>query len=245
MLNSGNSKLGRDRRIWTFSLPSRHSCPGRSSTCSACCYSYRIERRRPQVLRRYRRNLALSRRRDFVARAVAFIVRRHVGIVRLHVGGDFASPDYARRWLRIMRRCPQTIFYFYTRSWRLKPFRPVLAAMTRLCNVKIWFSCDRDTGVPRRVPPGVRLAWLMTTPEDLPPRADLVFRVPALRRQVQKRVPSTGGQGQALVCPVENGVTGRRTSCSQCGVCWRTPNIDAAMPRLSLPLLRPRAEETP
>jgi hypothetical protein len=242
MLSPGNSKLGRGRLIWTFSLPSRHSCPGRSATCSACCYSYRIERRRPHVLRRYRRNLALSSRRDFVERVVAFIGRRQVGVVRLHVGGDFRSPGYARRWLRIMRRCPHTTFYFYTRSWRLKRFRPVLAAMARLGNVRAWYSCDRDTGVPRRVPPGVRLAWLMTDPDDLPPRADLVFRVPALRRQVQKRVLCGEGQSRALVCPVENGVTGHRTTCGQCGVCWRVSGGTTA-PRLSLPLIQPSEEE--
>jgi len=65
------------------------------------------------------------------------------------------------------------------------------------------------------VPPGVRLAWLMTRPDDLPPRADLIFRTLPLRRAVVKRV------ALALVCPTENGATGRRTDCARCRVCWR------------------------
>ena len=69
MLNPGNAKLGAKRRIWTFSLPSRTSCPGRSPLCARHCYSAHVERRRPSVRRRYQRNLRLSRRRDFAARA--------------------------------------------------------------------------------------------------------------------------------------------------------------------------------
>jgi hypothetical protein len=222
MLSPGNTRLGTTRAIWTFSLPSRTSCPGRSPLCARRCYSDHIERRRPSVRRRYERNLRLSRRPTFVARVVAFIVRRRVRVVRLHVGGDFPDPAYARKWLAVMRGLPTVRFYFYSRSWRVPAVRRVLAAMARLPNVRAWFSCDRDTGVPRRVPAGVRLAWLMTAPDDRPPRADLVFRVRPLRRLVQKRVGWEGGAGQALVCPTENGITGNRTSCARCGVCWRT-----------------------
>jgi hypothetical protein len=222
MLSPGNTKLG-GRRIWTFSLPSRTSCPGRSPLCARHCYSAHIERRRPSVRRRYQRNLRLSRRRDFVARVAAFIVRRRVRVVRLHVGGDFLTPAYTRRWLAIMRQLPAVRFYFYSRSWRAPAIRMALVAMVGLPNVTGWFSCDRETGLPRCLPAGARLAWLMTAPDDLPPRADLVFRVRQLRRRVQKRVPWEGRIGQALVCPTENGVTGHRTSCEQCGVCWRGP----------------------
>ena len=128
---------------------------------------------------------------------------------------DFYSPGYARKWLAVMRQAPGVRFYFYTRSWRVPAIWRVLRRMARLLNVRAWLSCDRDTGLPRRLPPGVRLAWLMASPDDRPPRADLVFRTRPLRRTVLKRV------GLALVCPTENGATGRRTDCGRCGVCWR------------------------
>jgi hypothetical protein len=223
MLTPGNAKLGRRRRIWGFGLPSRRTCPGKSPACEGPCYSYRLEAIRPAVRTRYARNLALSRRPDFAQRVLAFLAARRVEVVRVHTGGDFYAPAYARKWLDVMRRAPAVRFFFYTRSWRLPAIRRVLTAMARLLNVEAWYSCDHDTGVPRRTPPRVRLAWLMTGPDDLPPRADLVFRVHRLRRVVQKHVAWRSGAGAALVCPVENGATGHRTSCEQCGVCWKPP----------------------
>jgi hypothetical protein len=38
MLNPGNAKLGAKRRIGTFSLSSRTSCPGRSHSGERQCY---------------------------------------------------------------------------------------------------------------------------------------------------------------------------------------------------------------
>ena len=73
MLTPGNSKLGQGGRIWGFGLPSQASCPGRSVACVASCYAYHLEQYRPSVRRRYARNLALSRRADFVKRVVALV----------------------------------------------------------------------------------------------------------------------------------------------------------------------------
>lgn len=215
MLTPGNTKLGPGRLIWGFGLPSRVTCPGMSRVCSGPCYSAHLETCRPALRQRYERNLELSRRPDFARLVLAFLILRDVRVVRIHVGGDFYGAPYARKWLTVMRKTPAVRFYFYTRSWRIPAILGVLEEMARLPNVRAWFSCDRDTGVPESVPPGVRLAWLMTRPDDVPPHADLVFRTLPLRRTVQKRV------GLALVCPVENGATGHRTDCERCGVCWR------------------------
>jgi hypothetical protein len=238
MLSPGNVKLGLGCLIWSFSLPSRLTCPGRSPVCERHCYSARFERRRPSVCRRYEGNWALSRP-DFPKRVVAFIRRQVIGVVRIHVGGDFYSAAYARKWLAVMRRLPGVRFFCYTRSWRVAAIRRMLSAMARLANVRLWYSADRDTGAPRRVPRGVRVAWLMEEPGDHPPRADLVFRVHALRRLVQKWVPWRPGVGRALVCPVENGVTGHRTTCGQCGVCWRPPP-EEKHPMIGLPMIGAR-----
>jgi hypothetical protein len=242
MLTPGNTKLGRRRRLWGFGLPSRSTCPGRSALCAAACYSYRLEQFRPGVRARYRRNLALSRRSDFARRVLDLLAARQVEVVRVHTAGDFYSAAYARQWLAVMRAAPAVRFFLYTRSWRQRDLRRVLGAMARLPNVRVWFSCDRETGLPRRVPARVRLAWLMTGPDDRPPRADLVFRVRRLRGAVQKRVAWRDGPGAALVCPTENGVTGHRTSCSQCSFCWRALPEPPGEWRLSLPLLPPHRQ---
>ncbi len=231
MLTPGNHKLG-GRRIWGFTLPSGtpDACPGRSPTCATHCYAAALERYRPAAAAAYRRNLALSRRRDFARRVRAFLVAHAVRVVRVHVGGDFYSARYTRAWLRVVRRSPRVTFFFYTRAWRVPSIRAVLDVLAVLPNCAAWFSCDRDTGVPAAVPPRVRVAWLMTAPDDTPPAGtDLVFRVRRLRR----RPAPAGGPP---VCPAEDGVA--RTSpatCDRCGRCWRP----APAGRTPLPVVDP------
>lgn len=103
MLTVGNRKLG-GRLIWSFSLPSglTAACPGASPACLAHCYARAFERYRPAAVERYRRNLALSRRRDFARRVRAFLIAHAVKVVRVHVGGDFYSDDYASKWLHVI-----------------------------------------------------------------------------------------------------------------------------------------------
>jgi hypothetical protein len=217
MLTPGNHKLGR-WLIWGFGLPSGSpdSCPGLTDACRSDCYAVSVERYRPAAAALYRRNLRRSRRRDFVRRVRAFLVLHRVRVVRVHTGGDFYSPRYARKWLRVMRRCPRVRFFCYTRSWRVPAIKAVIDRMAELPNCRVWYSCDRDTGVPADVPPRVRVAWLMTVPGDLsPPGADLVFRVRRLRR-------ATAPAATPPVCPAEDGRDRPvRITCERCGLCWR------------------------
>lgn len=136
MLTQGNHKLG-GRLIWSFSLPSARSdvCIGMSELCQKHCYARRMEKFRPAVLARYEANHRLSLSPDFARRVRAFLVARDIAVVRLHVGGDFYSPAYARKWLRVMRRSPQVRFYFYTRAWRDEAMRGNLERMAELPTV--------------------------------------------------------------------------------------------------------------
>jgi hypothetical protein len=61
------------------------------------CHVVAVERYRPAVVAKYRRNLHDSRRRDFVRRAVAFLVAHRVRVVRVHTAGDYYSARYARK----------------------------------------------------------------------------------------------------------------------------------------------------
>ncbi len=203
MLTPGNKKLG-GALIWGFGLPSGRPdvCVGLSAPCQQHCYARHVERLRPGVLSRYERNLRLSRLRDFPRRVRYFILAHEVAVVRIHTGGDFYDARYARKWLRVLERLPAVRFYFYTRSWRDDAIRPVLEPMAGLPNCRAWYSCDRGTGIPASVPPGVRLAWLMTAPDDAPPRdVHLTFRVRYLRRRPQTahprraRLPGGGRRG--------------------------------------------------
>lgn len=231
MLTRGNLKLG-GRRIWGFALPSGTPdvCPGLSPTCSSHCYAVAVERYRPAVVAKYRRNLRASRRGDFVRRVVAFLIAHRVRVVRIHVGGDFGSARYAGKWRAIMRRSPRVRFYFYTRSWRVPAIKAVIDDIAALPNCTAWYSCDRDTGVPTDVPPGVRLAWLSVAEGDVPSAGiDLVFRVRALRRH-------PAPPGGPPVCPAEDGVPRpRRVTCDVCGRCWHP----APAARIPLPVVDP------
>src|SRR5581483_4816243 len=155
VLTPGNSKLrskGRPgskkkrRRIWSFSLPSRKTCPGRSDLCSKACYSAHLEAFRPNIKSQYEKNFRLSRRKTFVKRMIHFIESKKIEVVRIHAAGDFYSSLYTRKWLEVMKTCPQTIFYFYTRSWRVREILKVLKEIAGLKNVRAWFSCDQETG---------------------------------------------------------------------------------------------------
>ncbi|CAN5474821.1 hypothetical protein BH11PLA2_BH11PLA2_29740 [soil metagenome] len=234
MLFPGNAKLGK-HLIWSFSLPSGRAdvCVGMTPACKRLCYAARLESYRPSAARRYEENLQLSRRRGFVPRMRAFLIANHVRVLRIHAGGEFRNPRYTRKWLTIIRRSPRVRFYSYTRSWRVPAIRRVLEVMAAEPNMQLWYSVDRDTGLPEAVPAGIRLAWLMTTVDDLPPRpVDLIFRPNSLRRQALNVI------ADSPVCPAEDGVERPKPmTCDRCKTCWQaaapagevTPTISLTM----------------
>ena len=234
MLTQGNHKLG-GRLVWSFSLPSARPdiCLGMSGLCREHCYARRLEIFRPAVLARYEANYRLGLAPDFARRVRAFLIAHEVAVVRLHVGGDFCSAEYARKWLRVMRRSPRVRFYFYTRAWRVEAIRAVLERMAALPNCRAWYSCDRETGIPSDVPAGVRLAWLSATPDDVPPAsASLAFRVRRLRSQEATHL------GGVRVCPAEDGVPrAEPVTCERCRTCWQP--LPTPSQRVGLPLVPP------
>lgn len=233
MLTPGNKKLG-GPLIWSFSLPSARPdvCTGMSDECREHCYARSFERLRPAALARYERNLSLSRLPDFARRVRYFILAHEIAVVRLHTGGEFYSAAYARKWLRVMRRLPVVRFFFYTRAWRDASIRAVLEQMAGLPNCRVWYSCDRGTGVPDPVPPRIHLAWLMTSADDVPPPdMQLTFRIRWLRRQPQTRVNGI------RVCPEEDGITRKaRITCDRCRLCWK-PLSQESQGRITLTVL--------
>lgn len=232
MLTPGNRKLG-GQLIWGFGLPSGRAelCTGMTALCRQHCYARRLESYRPPVLARYEENYRLSQQPDFEQRLYHFLLAHEVHVVRIHSSGEFYSAAYAGKWLRLIRRLAQVRFFAYTRAWRAPAIRPVLQRLARQRNCRLWYSCDSQTGMPEWIPPRVRLAWLMTSDDDLPPtHADLLFRVVPLRRRRQRL-------RHIQVCPAEDGVP-RRTpvTCDRCGLCWRSL-LDDAPPRLALTVL--------
>jgi hypothetical protein len=210
LLQQGNGKLGSAIHLW--SLPAGKTCPGKTEVCNRHCYAQQSRFLIQSVKERLEWNLAQITRTDYVPRMVNEIRRKGVLVVRIHVSGDFASAEYAAKWLEIIRQCPKVRFYGYSRSWRIPEIAAVLEQMAALKNVRLWYSLDSQTGLPERVPVGVRLCYLQVTEDEQPELWDLVFRVRRLRR----RIPL------AMTCPHET-ERGKEqgTTCGSCGKCWR------------------------
>jgi hypothetical protein len=211
LLAVGNGKLGES--IHHFDLPvNAVCCPARTSVCQRVCYAQLWRFRTSIVRKRLAWNYRQAMKPDFAARMIAEIQRKGVLVIRLHVSGDFLSAEYALKWLEVMRACPKTRYYFYTRCWRLPPIARVLEQMAELDCCRVWYSLDLETGLPEVLPPKVRLAYLQTNEQV--EEADLVFRIQKLRR-----LPSLS---LAMVCPHET-QTGKeqQTNCGNCQHCWQ------------------------
>lgn len=209
LLTLGNQKLGDFIGIW--SLPAVTTCPGATASCRAVCYADAGRYKFSSVRRRLKWNWTQSRRDDFEERMLREVRERGVITLRLHGSGDFYDREYAQKWLRILQRASRPRFFAYTRSWSIADIAPVLEEMAKLSCMRLWYSCDA-TGLPARVPPGVRLAYLQTDQGPVPPNADLVFRTRKLRK-----LPAL-----PVVCSSET-PHGKRTgvTCGSCARCFQ------------------------
>ena len=153
-LGVGNAKVG---STYTFSLPSRTTCPGASTWCLAHCYAHRYERRRPACRRAYQKNLALAQRPDDFACLLTGVLPRILPCMRIHVSGDFHSREYVVAWRSICAEFPQTRFWAYTRSWAVPKLLPALTKLSACSNVELFASTDPTMPLP---PKGWRTAFI-------------------------------------------------------------------------------------
>jgi hypothetical protein len=212
LLVQGNGKLG--TAIHSWSIPAIGTCPGSTELCRRLCYAGLGHFLLPAVKERLDWNYNQSLRDDFSERMVQEIRRKGVIVLRIHVSGDFFSAEYAGKWLDIMRQCSKVRFYWYSRSWRVPAIAPMLEDMAALRCCYAWYSIDAETGVPLRLPAGVRLAYMQVSEDDRPELANLVFRVRRLRKG--KRI------GLPMICPAETPQGKERsTTCGSCQHCFR------------------------
>lgn len=210
LFSLGNTKLG--EQIITFSLPPIDTCnKGSSSLCRKVCYADRGSFKYSSVMERYNQNLAVTTKNDFVDYVINTLRNSSAKTVRWHVAGDFYNLDYLLKVYQIFLYLPEVKFYLYTRTWREPTFTETLEQMSKLNNVSLWLSCDRETGVPGRLGKS-RIAYMQVENDDIPDKyVHLIFRDVKLRKTVVKRINGY------LVCPVENGITD--TSCEKCRIC--------------------------
>jgi hypothetical protein len=211
LLTPGNGKTGQYISIW--SLPPVLSCPGRSTnTCERYCYARQSRFLFPQVIERLQWNYDQAVLPSFPDRMIQEVRRKGVVVCRIHGAGDFLDRPYAEAWLKVIKACPNTRFYCYSRSHVVPEIYPVLVRMARCKNARVWFSYDRDIPVPETLPKGVRSCYLMVEEGETIPRVDLVFRVRRLRGQ---RIPL------AMTCPSEAPKGRGEIVCGSCAKCFR------------------------
>ncbi|MFC1735532.1 hypothetical protein ACFL1X_05405 [Candidatus Hydrogenedentota bacterium] len=155
-LGEGNAKVG---NIFTFSLPSKKTCPGASEWCLKRCYAHRYEVRRPRCVRAYEDNLALADDTKRFINTMTGVLPRIMPAMRIHVSGDFHTAAYIKAWQSICQAYLQTRFWAYTRSWAVDELLPALEELRRLPNVQLFASLDPDMPHP---PKDWRAAYVKT-----------------------------------------------------------------------------------
>jgi hypothetical protein len=134
----GNAKIGRE--TLTFSLPAGHTCPMAHQCLAKAhrrtgklkdgpdqkfrCFSASAEAAFPTVRKTRWRNLTACLRllKNGGPEKLGQSLAQAVGPakeVRVHVAGDFFNLDYLEAWIIAAARCPDTVFYAYTKSLSL------------------------------------------------------------------------------------------------------------------------------
>lgn len=127
-------------KVYTWNLPAGRACPGATGYCAKHCYGKHVHFLYPSTKRSHEKNFQLSRGAQFV-RQMIFECQASC-IVRIHSSGDFYASSYIDKWCEIVKTCPGTIFYAYTRTWRLPVFHAHLHALNTLPNMYLIASQD-------------------------------------------------------------------------------------------------------
>lgn len=130
--SKGNAKLG--KHIYTFSIPSGHSCPNAFECLSKSdrasgkikdgpntrfrCFSASQEAVYGAVRRQRWHNFETLKglTSDQMANLILLSLPSKAKMVRIHVGGDFFSQAYFDAWLTVACMLPDVTFYGYTKS---------------------------------------------------------------------------------------------------------------------------------
>lgn len=208
-ISKGNQKLG---PIPNFSLPAIITCPGKTALCAKVCYANKGPSRIQSGTTWLKNFKRVRKEKKALLEIVRYCKAYRPKAFRVHVSGDFYSAAYVKAWIKVAKRCPNTVFFAYTRSWRVDKLRHDLETLKALPNVRLWASYDKFTGP---APINWKSAFMAMNDLEKPPSlADLVFRVS--RKNITKWLFGSP------VCPVENGTQkGKEIDCFQCGICFR------------------------
>ena len=147
LLVNGNAKL--DKGVWTFSTlptnkffdvtldtvdgPKMFHLVGTCPCCCDGCYATKGFYNMPSVIASNAMKTWLVHVDvDFVRRAIAAQIKADgIKIVRIHASGDFCTAAYIDAWRSIVKACPETVFWTYTKNVRAE------AAFDDLANINV------------------------------------------------------------------------------------------------------------
>ena len=119
-----NSKLKRTSkelglRVFNFGIPAYKSASGKltcpfADECVKFCYAKKGAYIWSNVQPAFEKRYQLTKTDDFIPAMIDEIVNKRPDYIRVHDSGDYYSPAYLEKWLRIARTFPEVKFYSYT-----------------------------------------------------------------------------------------------------------------------------------
>jgi hypothetical protein len=143
-ISKGNKKM---TGVMIWSLPSKVTCPNRTSMCEFYCYARQAELMYPQSLPARQGNFNDTRKETFVNDMIEAITKmvkssRKVKLeyFRIHESGDFYNEEYFEKWLQIIKAFPQVKFLAFTKSTFVSNYIDKLPE-----NFHLYYSVMADT----------------------------------------------------------------------------------------------------
>lgn len=109
-ISRGNIKV--KSHIWN--IPAGKTCK-QCLECQKYCYAKKAEIQYPAVLPSRTRNLKFSNTDKFVDAITEYVTAKKLPTFRIHESGDFYNESYITKWYAIIKACPKTKFYAYTK----------------------------------------------------------------------------------------------------------------------------------
>jgi hypothetical protein len=121
-----NSKLKKtskhfNKRVFNFGIPAYKSASGKitcpfADSCIKFCYAKKGAYTWSNVKPAFERRYELTKTDLFVDAMDAEIKKKKADYIRVHDSGDYYSPAYLQKWLKIAELNPAVKFYSYTNS---------------------------------------------------------------------------------------------------------------------------------
>ena len=117
-------------KTFNFGITALKSCPW-AGECAKFCYAQKGAYIWSNVKPAFERRLDATKRDDFVDLMITEIRKKKANRIRIHDSGDFYSFEYFKKWVEIAKKCPDVLFYAYTKSL------PVVNLTVKPINLKI------------------------------------------------------------------------------------------------------------